>query len=184
LFWNAPYLTEFTPRALDRADAEVFPLDRLEGEDAEFYGRRLESGGQSAVRVIESAPFRSWGPDLVVVLHPWHPSGTQSLDLMKASEDDWFEHELGAADPGQQLAAVAFSLPRLRAADQTPRVKLGNRQLQLVSSWSRKHVTWTTDRFPLNAEGGKIRIRMPDKIETDHLGIELQFWSGSLPFVR
>ena len=184
LFWNTPFLTELTPRALDRADAEVFPLIRLESEEAEFYGRRMGSAGEGAVRTIEAAPFHTWGPDLVVVLHPWHRSGTQSLDLTKTSEDDWFETQLAGADPGRELAVIEFSLPRLRAADQTPRVKLGNRQLQLLSSWSRKHVTWTTDRFPLATDEVRVRIRLPSKLETDHLSIELQFWSGNLPYVR
>lgn len=56
--------------ALDRADGEVFPAHRLDGEGSEFYLRRIARADPESVR--RSAPrwFVARGPEIVAVAHP------------------------------------------------------------------------------------------------------------------
>ena len=60
-----------SPRELDRFDAEVFPGIRLEDpEEGPFYRGRMERLPRGRVHVIRPRPFKAWGPEIVVLIHP------------------------------------------------------------------------------------------------------------------
>jgi hypothetical protein len=56
---------------LDRFDAEVFPGIRLEDpEVGPFYRGRMERLPEGTVHIIRPRPFKAWGPEIVVLIHP------------------------------------------------------------------------------------------------------------------
>ena len=97
----SPSLSQIDGQALDRADAEVFFADRLDDANtAAFYRGRLESYPASSSRQFESRLFRTWGPGLTVLTHPWRRRG-RPVEL----EPYWYE---GSS------STVTFTLPDAR----------------------------------------------------------------------
>jgi hypothetical protein len=133
---------------------------------------------RSRVWNVESKPFRAWGPDLVVVLHPWRPQDSRAIGLTKAAGSDWFEYRLSAPEGRQQVAAVGIWLPRQRKRQQPPVVRIGGRRAEVKSvSMHGRQLLWTTDRFPLTGStDSEVRIRLPKPIEMDDLRVEINRW--------
>ncbi|HET9211812.1 MAG TPA: glycosyltransferase family 39 protein [Thermoanaerobaculia bacterium] len=78
----AERLDQIPPGLLDRADAELFPEDRLQGD---FYRRRLAAVAPEEVVRIRPALFQRQGPPLVILIHPWRQVGPPvDLDLPPA----------------------------------------------------------------------------------------------------
>lgn len=72
-------LAAVAPAALDLADVEVFPAERLAGDGATFYLRRVATSGVARVERIPSRLFVTRGRELVIVLHPWRRHGPAQL---------------------------------------------------------------------------------------------------------
>lgn len=71
-----PSLARLAPGLLDLADAEAFPLRRVaEGPDAPFYRSRRARLGPECSFEVSPETFRLRGEELLVVVHPWMPSG-------------------------------------------------------------------------------------------------------------
>jgi hypothetical protein len=59
---------------LDRVDSEVFLAARLEDpEVGSFYRGRIGRLSESDIHVIRPRPFKAWGPEVVVLIHPLRP---------------------------------------------------------------------------------------------------------------
>jgi len=70
--FGRPSLAQIDGRDLDRADAEVFFAERLaDSSTAAFYRDRVDSYPSSTFKLIEPRLFRTWGPPLVAISHPW-----------------------------------------------------------------------------------------------------------------
>jgi hypothetical protein len=178
LVWGSPRLTDVGHRILDRADALVFPLQRLGEPDSDFYSVRLDSDPRSRKWSIESRAFHAWGPDLVVVSHPWKAQESRSVRLSKAAGSAWFEYRLAGPQGRRQIAAIGIWLPRQRKGQQPPLVRIGGRRVEVKSiSLHGRRMHWTTDRFPLT-DGAEVevRIRLPKPIQMDDLSVEISRW--------
>jgi hypothetical protein len=181
LFWSSPRLTDIGQPDLNQSDAEVFPLIRTAGPDRDFYMQRSSHDDRSHTTIVESKAFRSWGPDLVMVLHPWRPLEPRTVELTRVSGGHAFEHRLSAPEEDPQVAAIEISLPGGRRGKKSPRVEIGERRVDLKSiSRSRRRELWITDRFRLAASADvKLRIRLPRSMQTDVLKIVVRRWSKS-----
>jgi Dolichyl-phosphate-mannose-protein mannosyltransferase len=81
----AERLDQIPPGLLDRADAELFPEDRLAGAAGDFYRSRVAAVAPEGVVRLHPSLFRSWGPSLVILIHPWRQVGRpMDLDLQPA----------------------------------------------------------------------------------------------------
>ncbi len=74
---------------LDRVDSEVFLAGRLEDpEVGSFYRGRVGRLSESDIHVIRPHPFKTWGPEVVVLIHPlrplWEP---KSGEWVRTAED-------------------------------------------------------------------------------------------------
>lgn len=152
-----------TPEAsLDLADAEVFPAAELDGPRAEFYRRRLAAAAAS-VRV-ERRWFRAWGPDLVVLLHPWRfdremAAGTLSL---RRAEGGALTSTMPAELARGELVSVQVKLPVAAHKARATQLTVGARRLPLglVSKTGRSSV-YLSPRFRVEAAGSVIALALP-----------------------
>ena len=128
---------------------------------------------------VPSKPFRAWGPDLVVVLHPWQPSEPQTVELSKPTENDWFQHRLSAPPGSRQIASVEFLVPRDPDAPKTLRVEAGDSQVGLkrLARRGKNHDLWTSDRFFLvQGSEAPVRIRLPSPQAATDLSVLVRLW--------
>ena len=182
LFWSSPRLTDIGQAALNRSDAEVFPLIRTEGPDGDFYRQRSSYDDRSHTTFVESRPFRNWGPDLVVALHPWQPQEVRTVELAETSGGGGFEYRFSASEKGPQVAAVEISLAGGRRGMRAPRVKIGKLRVEMKSvSSNRKRQIWTTDRFPLASDAEEtLSIKLRQSPQIDTLEIVVRRWGKVL----
>lgn len=119
---NAKRLSAWSPGELDRADAVVFPADRLNGEGSDFYRDRLAAPGVETVR-IASAPFRARGSEMLVVLHPWKlMDGPVRIPLApQGSRKARLAGRLSGAQPGE-VVSLEIVLPQRWSAGRLRRV--------------------------------------------------------------
>lgn len=179
LLWAPPRLSAVDPGVLDRSDAEVFPGLRTEETHEDFYLSRMQPDESAQTFKVPSRPFRAWGPDLVVVLHPWQPGEPQTVELSKSAENDWFQHRLSAPPGSRQIASVEFLVPRGRDAPKTLRVEAGDSQVELkrLARRGKSHDLWTSDRFSL-VPGSEtpVRIRLPSPQAATNLSVLVRLW--------
>lgn len=178
LLWDPARLTDLDSDVLDRSDAEVFPQARTEGAKGDFYLGRMALDEPAQTLEIPSRLFRAWGPDLVVVLHPWQPGEPQTVELAKTAENDWFQRRLSAPTGGRQVASVEFMVPRDLNANKTLRVEAGDSQVALKRLVRKgKSDLWTSDRFPLKPGGEvPVRIRLPIPEQATELRVVVRRW--------
>ena len=177
LLWDSPRLSDLDLDVLDRADAEAFPLVRTKQPQGNLYLERMHLDLSQTLQ-IRSRPFRAWGPDLVVVLHPWQPGEPQTVELSKPAENDWFQHRLSASPGSSQIASVEFLVPRDRNAPETLRVEAGDSEVELKRLVRRgKSDLWTSDRFPLvQGSDTPVRIRLPRPEGATTLSVMVRLW--------
>jgi len=89
--FRRPSLAQIDGRDLDRGDAEVFFAERLaDSSTSAFYRDRVESYPSSTFKLIEPRLFRTWGPPLAAISHPWRrrdrPVELEPVFLEGASE--------------------------------------------------------------------------------------------------
>lgn len=120
-------LQEVDVQRLDRADAEVFPFSRLEGEEGEFYLRRL--AGERVVKVERFKPrwFVARGPELVVLLHPWRQLGEPTLVPFRRLEgrERCVADLSGLAQPGDIFSLAVTRSQGREEADKVVRLAFG-----------------------------------------------------------
>jgi hypothetical protein len=182
LLWDSPRLADLEPGVLDRSDAEAFSRARTVGLQAEFYRGRMGLVEPAQTLEIPSRPFRSWGPDLVVLLHPWQPLEPAAFELTKAAEDDWFQYRLSALTRSREVASVEFLVARDRNAKKTLRVEVEDAGVELKRLIRQgKGDLWTTDRFSLTPAGDvAVRIRLPSPEQANSLSVVVRRWRQPL----
>lgn len=154
-------LDQVPPGLLDRADAELFPEDRLAGAGGDFYRRRLAAGAPEGVARIRPLLFRLWGPPLVIWAHPWRQVGRPiDLDL----------HPPGSPHPQrpaillprlapQELGSLEFVLPEAWEGKGVRSVFLGGEPLELARFKGAQQVVFTT-RFDAMEASAPLRVRL------------------------
>lgn len=178
---EVPSLDEMLPEELDRADAEIFHADRLDGVRGGFYRRRLEARGAVVAR-FEPGLFRARGRSVVVVVHRWIDQGEpEALDLSPLAQAP---ERLGAELPATQpagLAAVASMevwLPPGTDPEVLRNVLIGGSPLAPVfvgrEAGSPRFVT---ERFLVPAARSRVTLVLARFFSPDSgVGIQLQRW--------
>ncbi|HEX9944259.1 MAG TPA: glycosyltransferase family 39 protein [Thermoanaerobaculia bacterium] len=108
---EAARLDQVPPGALDRADAELFRSDRL---SSGFYQRRVAAVGPRQVVRFEPAPFRTRGPSVTALVHPWQEVN-RPLPLTLALAGSASGQMTGALPAGVapgELVSLEVFLPR------------------------------------------------------------------------
>lgn len=108
------HLGEISDDELARADALVFPLDVLEGADADFYLSFL-AAVQGEAKRLEPAPFRLQGEPLVVVVRDWQPVGEPvELALTRAGERTFVTPIPAPPETADEMWSLSVWIPRER----------------------------------------------------------------------
>jgi hypothetical protein len=150
--------------ALDLADAEVFPASALAGTAAEFHRRRREAAAGS--REHARRWFEAWGPDLVVLLHPWRLDGTFAtgpLDLGTRG-DGALAVPLPPGLESGDVVSAQVRLPLRPSAARGAALAVGSRRLVLqpVRRVGAESVL-LTPRFRLEAAAGGLTVELPGR---------------------
>jgi hypothetical protein len=153
-----PSLAALPPADLDLMDAELFPLSRARGSQAAFYQDRRRRLAPDCAREIRASPFHSQGEPLLLLLHPWTPSGDAvQVDLQRGAPG-----ALTARLPGSVAVGDVLSLELLWPdADETPveELQIGGRKLPLISAGRRaEKIRFLTPRFRYVPENPEIRL--------------------------
>jgi len=108
-------LDDLTTLRLARADAEIFPQARLEGEQGEFFRRRVDRLRPHQVRVFEPSPFKTRGPAMVVAKHVWQwQEAPKKLALTTCPSEERCVRGSAESAVGT-LISVGLWVPRKRA---------------------------------------------------------------------
>lgn len=183
--WQRPVLTavpslaSLPPALLDLTDAEVFPLARARGSQGSFYQDRRRGLTRECTIEIHARPFRSQGPPLLLLLHPWTPAGAAIPVGVQRSGGS--PGALTARLPDGLLAAGdVLSIELLRpAADETParELRLGGERLPLAFAGRRaQRLRFLTPRFQY-AGGGEILIPASPRAHPRNLRLQLWRWT-------
>jgi len=175
-------LDEMRPEELDRADAEIFHADRLDGIHGGLYRRRLEARGATVAR-FEPGLFRAHGRAVVVVVHRWIEQGEpEPLDVAPLAEArDRLAAELPATTQPTGVAAAASLevwLPPGSDPETLRNVLIGGSPLSPV--FMRREAgspRFVTERFPVPAARSRVTLVLARFFPPDSgVGIQLQRW--------
>jgi 4-amino-4-deoxy-L-arabinose transferase-like glycosyltransferase len=161
--------------ALDLADAEVFPASALEGEAGEFH-RRRHAAAAGPIRVARRW-FGAWGPDLVVLLHPWRLDRAFTappLDIGTAAGAPLSVALPAGLEPGD-VVSVQVRLPARPSEARGVELAVGPRRLALlpVRRVGAESV-WLTPRFALDEPLGRATLELPGR-RPDRGAVRLTF---------
>lgn len=116
---------------LERADGEIFPASRLEGEPGDPYWRRIVAVPRSWSRRIEAEPFAAYGASRVAVAHPWRSAGPRLPGTVQRIPGQGSGWRLSLPRDAEGVAAFSL-LISVSDGDEAPRIEAGGRE---VSSW-------------------------------------------------
>lgn len=148
-------LSEVESRALDLADAEVFPRRRLEEDQNSFYLERQARNAGAAVRGYASRWFHASGPDLVVLEHAWdfHGESPATGEPLAAATPGTLSGRLTLDLSPGEVASLAVTVARKWKDSKPVRLRVGTRELPLAPAGrTAKHFAFVTPRF--DAEAG------------------------------
>jgi len=175
-------LDEMRPEELDRADAEIFHADRLDGVRGGFFRRRLEAQGAVVAR-FEPGLFRARGQAVVVAVHRWIDQGeSEPLDLSPlggAHQRLAARLPAAARQPGvAAVASIEVWLPPGADPETLLNVLVGGSPLTPV--FVRREAgspRFVTERFLIPAAGSRVTLVLARPFSPDSgVGIQLQRW--------
>jgi hypothetical protein len=171
-------LGEIPPGLLDRADAELFPEDRLAGSGGDFYRRRLAAVAPGGVVRIHPALFRLWGPSLVILVHPWRQVGSP-VDLELLPPGNLRRQKvvrLPSLAP-QELGSLEFALPETWEGEGVRAVFLGGKPLELARFKGTLQVVVTTRFDAVEARTPLlVRLERPALARDEEVRARLYRW--------
>ena len=146
-------LSALAPELLNRFDAEVFPESRLAATDvSRFYNQRLARVNENRVLRVEPTWFRSWGPALVVLLHPLKPAGKPTPGVWKLVErdGDLYRATFPSGLEPTGIVSFEFGLPGRQVEVE---VRAGPQTLRTITFRAPRHYRHqTTPRFRMTPE--------------------------------
>ncbi len=155
-------------RRLARADGEIFPEHRLQGDRAVFYRSRMERVSKGRLRRIRPRWFALRGPALVVIRH-WRRGAGDWLDVpmerCSAGESLCITGQVPERIRSRALVSVSVRVPAGVVGEHPlpTAIRLGRRSVPLrIAKKGRRVVLFLTERFPLARAAAEIRL------ETDY----------------
>lgn len=157
-------LAEVEERDLDMADAELFFSTGLDDpETQQLYLRRATRPGTRSLR-FEPRPFHSYGPAVVLALHPWKVVQEPELLALEALGENRFLAVPGVDPAPTDAYSLSLWLPLATGRHKARRVEIGD--LDLVLHRTRrggKRAHYSTRRFVLPA-GEAVEIRFDPRL--------------------
>lgn len=157
-------LDELHEHRLARADGEVFPASRLDGEQRDFYRSRIERIPEGRVRTIQARWFELRGPDLVAIRH-WRRAGTDWIDLemepCPATENLCVTGALPEMIVPPELVSLSVRIPAgvLGGGEPPATIRVAGSAVPLrIARTGRRVVLGFTERFSLARRGGEVRL--------------------------
>lgn len=171
-------LAALPPARLDLLDAEVFPISRTRGDQADFYRSRQQRVAEGCRVEVRPRLFRSRGTPLLLVLHPWKAVGPSiRIGLGRAGDSGL------SAPPPARLAAgevVSFELVRPTRERSAKEVLLQPGGQRLPFEYAGRHgrkTRFLTPRF--RYPGGVTSIGISASRQADPQSFELRLWRWS-----
>jgi hypothetical protein len=171
-------LGRLDPGLLDQADAEVFLRGRFHGQDSDLYRGREDRLGGGRVEVVPSAPFRSRGEPVVLLLHPWMPkSAPEPLGIGRPAAGRPLAARLPDGLRTGEIASLTLWVPREAGQIDALRLEPGGRRLPLYETGRRgKRRRLVTTRFTLAGQEARVRIPAPAEVALRFYRLELYRW--------
>jgi len=158
---------------LNLCDAEVFLASKLQDPSrGGFYRDRTSRIAQRDVVVIEPSFAHAWGPQLVVLTHPYRPTGESQGTWVRSQSDPLvFVPTFADEDLGRRLSSIVFHLPRKTVAAE---LTVGGQRVPIVTfRGPRRNWPRTSGRFRAT---GEIRLRMSRADGKDSFSLTLKRW--------
>ena len=168
-----PSLAALPPARLDLTDAEVFPLARTRGPEADFYRSRQERVAPGCRVEVRPRLFRSRSTALLLVLHPWKAGPSAPLPLARA-EGSGLSASLPPVAAGE---VVSLELVRPLREKSIQSVLVGGQTLPLEFAGRHgRRARFLTPRFRY-AGGSGVRIPASPKAAPERFELRLWRWS-------
>lgn len=168
-----PSLAALPPARLDLTDAEVFPLARTRGPQADFYQARQKRVAPGCRVEVRPRVFRSRGTPLLLVLHPWKAGPSTSIRLGRAGGSG-LSARLPPLSAGE---IVSLELVRPLREKSTQSVLVGGQSLPLEFAGRHgRKARFLTPRFRY-AGGSEVRVPASQKAEPERFVLRLWRWS-------
>lgn len=149
------------PARLDAADGEIFPAERLQGEEADAYWERLAAGPRGAVRRVAGEAFAARGPDRIAVAHPWRRIGPALPGEVRPAPPGegggWLLDWPPGLDPGDRVSVLVIG----RGLGYRPRLEIGGRPVDLVpvqDSVPGGVPRYVSERLAVDASARRLRV--------------------------
>ena len=172
---GVPSLAALPPAWLDLTDAEVFPVSRTrEG----FYRGREQRVPRECRVEVRPELFRSRGTPLLVVLHPWKPSGRPVRLGLARSGDSGLAARLSAGLSAGEVVSIELVRPTRERVTKEMLVQPGGQSLPFEYAGRHGRKTrFMTPRF--RSPGALAGIRLPASAQAAPQSFELQLWRWS-----
>lgn len=171
-------LAALPPARLDLLDAEVFPLARTRGDQADFYRSRQQRVAEGCRVEVRPRLFRSRGTPLLLVLHPWKAVGRSLRIGLGRSGDSSLSGQLPPGLAAGQV--VSFELVRPTRERSAKEVLLQPGGQSFSFEYAGRHgrkTRFLTPRF--RYPGGVTAIRLSASAQADPQSFELRLWRWS-----
>lgn len=171
---GVPSLAALPPARLDLMDAEVFPLARTRGSQADFYQARQKRVAPGCRVEVRPRLFRSRGTPFLLVLHPWKAGPSTPLRLARAAGGSGLSARLPPLAAGE---VVSFELVRPLRERSTQSLLLGAGSLPVEFAGRHgRRARFLTYRFRY-AGGSEVRVPASPKAEPEQFELRLWRWS-------
>ncbi len=166
-------------RDLDRFDAEVFPGSRLaDPEQGQFYRDRMERLPEGRVHVIRPHPFKAWGPEIVVLVHPLREEAEPQPGEWVRSPADRRLY-VAQLDPQSDLEGPVSLQFRRPSRSREAELRVGGESSSVVSFRGPDHRPHQmTRRFDPSPE---VQLRFDVAPKADRIAFMLRHWRQPPP---
>ena len=157
VYFEVDSLAAIGAARLDRSDVEIFPERRLRGANADFYAERVRAA--AGVGHLRPRLWRSRGPELVILLHPWRLESRRILQPLApaGTGDGALAFQLPATLDELHPISLVAEEPSRRAG---PTLRQDGRELPLYAPSldnARRRRSFFSERFAVG-RGGQVEI--------------------------
>ncbi|MDX1644078.1 MAG: glycosyltransferase family 39 protein [Thermoanaerobaculia bacterium] len=179
-------LDRVAERRLARADGEIFPEERLQGDRAAFYRSRMERVSKGRLRRIRPRWFELRGPALVVIRH-WRRGAGGWIDVpmerCSAGEHLCITGQVPERIRSRALVSLTVRVPAGVVGEHPlpSAIRVGGRSVPLrIAKKGRRVLLFLTERFPLARAPAEIRLETEYPPQDDaRLRLAIRQWGAS-----
>ena len=172
-----PSLAALPPSRLDFMDAEVFPLSRTNGSQADFYRSREQRVARGCRAEVRPRLFRSRGTPLILVLHPWKAGRPVLIDLERSGDSGLSGHLPPGLSAGE-VVSIELELPGRERSTKAILLQPGGQSVALVPAGRHgRRARFLTPRFRYTGGLAGIQLSASKRAEPESFKLRLWRWS-------